>query len=216
MLGKRTFRYALASGVLLTTIYGGKPTMGEAEKRADHNAESREVVTLGGGCFWCTEAVFEELKGVVGVTSGYSGGTVPNPTYERVCTGKTGHAEVVQITFDPRIVSLKQLLEIFFAIHDPTTLNRQGADVGTQYRSVIFYRDEKQKEVAQETIREVQSSGIWSAPIVTEVAPFKAFYEAEKYHQRYFDLNGEQPYCRMVIAPKVAKFRQHYLSLLKK
>ncbi len=179
-------------------------------------AESKEVVTLGGGCFWCTEAVFDELRGVSQVTSGYSGGRVANPTYEQVCTGTTGHAEVVQITFDPKVISLKQILEVFFTVHDPTTLNRQGADVGTQYRSVIFYRDPQQKAIAEQTIKEVQESGIWSAPIVTEVAPFKAFYRAEDYHQQYFELNGQQPYCRMVIAPKVAKFREHYLSLLKK
>ncbi len=179
-------------------------------------AESKEVVTLGGGCFWCTEAVFDELRGVSHVTSGYSGGRVANPTYEQVCTGTTGHAEVVQITFDPKVISLKQILEVFFTVHDPTTLNRQGADVGTQYRSVIFYRDPQQKATAEETIKEVQASGIWNAPIVTEVVPFKAFYPAETYHQQYFELNGQQPYCRMVIAPKVAKFREHYLSLLRK
>ncbi len=179
-------------------------------------AESKEVVTLGGGCFWCTEAVFDELRGVSQVTSGYSGGRVANPTYEQVCTGTTGHAEVVQITFDPKVISLKQILEVFFTVHDPTTLNRQGADVGTQYRSVIFYRDPQQKATAEETIKEVQASGIWNAPIVTEVVPFKAFYPAETYHQQYFELNGQQPYCRMVIAPKVAKFREHYLSLLRK
>ncbi len=179
-------------------------------------AESKEVVTLGGGCFWCTEAVFDELRGVSQVTSGYSGGRVANPTYEQVCTGTTGHAEVVQITFDPKVISLKQIFEVFFTVHDPTTLNRQGADVGTQYRSVIFYRDPQQKATAEETIKEVQASGIWNAPIVTEVVPFKAFYRAEDYHQQYFELNGQQPYCRMVIAPKVAKFREHYLSLLRK
>jgi len=216
MLGKRTIRHALVSGLLLVTISGSVLKMSEAENRADHAAAGRELVTLGGGCFWCTEAVFDELKGVSQVESGYSGGRVPNPTYEQVCTGTTGHAEVVQITFDPTVISLKQILEIFFTVHDPTTLNRQGADVGTQYRSVIFFRDEQQKAVAEQTIKEVRAAGIWNAPIVTEVSPFKAFYKAEDYHQRYYELNGQQPYCRAVIAPKVAKFRQHYLSLLKK
>ncbi len=209
-------KFALWVSFWLATVSGGVLKMGEAENRADHTANGKEVVTLGGGCFWCTEAVFEELKGVTQVTSGYSGGHLPNPTYEQVCTGTTGHAEAVQIKFDPGVISLKQILQIFFTVHDPTTLNRQGADVGTQYRSVIFYRDAQQKAVAEETIKEVQNSGIWNAPIVTELVPFKAFYRAEDYHQRYFDLNGQQPYCRAVIAPKVAKFRQHYLSLLKK
>ncbi len=215
MLGKQIIRLAVLSGLLAVTS-GGLLRMGEAESGGRHSANDREIVTLGGGCFWCTEAIFEELKGVTQIESGYSGGTVRNPTYEQVCTGKTGHAEVVQITFDPEAISLKQLLEIFFTVHDPTTLNRQGADVGTQYRSVIFYRNEQQKTVAQQVIREVEATGMWHAPIVTELAPFKAFYKAENYHQQYFDLNGEQPYCRTVIAPKVAKFRQHYLSLLKK
>ncbi len=189
--------------------------MGEAENSAVRPAEGGEVVTLGGGCFWCVEAIFEELKGVIQVESGYSGGHVANPSYEQVCTGRTGHAEAVQITFDPKAISLKELLEIFFTVHDPTTLNRQGADVGTQYRSVIFFRNDQQKAVAEQAIKDIRAAGIWNAPIVTELAPFRAFYKAEGYHQRYFDLNGEQPYCRVVIAPKVAKFREHYMSLLK-
>ncbi len=187
-----------------------------AENRGGGVPASEEVVTLGGGCFWCTEAIFTELKGVTKVVSGYSGGTTVKPSYEQVCTGKTGHAEVVQVTFDPKVISLDELLHIFFTVHDPTTLNRQGADVGTQYRSVIFYRDEEQKAVAEKVIKEIQAAGIWNAPIVTELAPFKAFYKAENYHQEYFELNGDQPYCRMVIAPKVAKFRDHYRNLLKK
>ena len=190
--------------------------MSNAENREVRSDEGREVVTLGGGCFWCVEAIFEELRGVKKVESGYSGGSVANPSYEQVCTGKTGHAEVVQITFEPKTISLKQLLEVFFTVHDPTTLNRQGADVGTQYRSVIFYRDEQQKTMAEETIKEIQAAGIWKAPVVTELSPFKAFYRAENYHQKYFELNGQQPYCRVVIEPKVAKFRAHYKSLLKK
>ncbi len=179
-------------------------------------ADGKQVATLGGGCFWCTEAVFDELKGVERVESGYAGGTVPNPTYRQVCTGTTGHAEVVQITFDPKVISFKQLLEVFFTVHDPTTLNRQGADVGTQYRSVIFYHDDEQKHIAEQVIREIEAAKIWDAPIVTELAPAKEFYTAEDYHQEYFQTNPNQPYCRVVIAPKVAKFRAHYREQLKK
>jgi len=174
-----------------------------------------ESVTLGGGCFWCTEAVFSELKGVEKVESGYSGGTLPNPTYQQVCTGATRHAEVVRITFDPSVISFKQLLEIFFTVHDPTTLNRQGADVGTQYRSVIFYQNADQKTTAEEVVKEVSAAGIWKAPIVTQLEPFKAFYPAEAYHVDYFKNNPRQPYCQVVIAPKVRKFREHYLEQLK-
>jgi len=179
------------------------------------NSSPKEVVTVGGGCFWCTEAVFEQLKGVEKVESGYSGGTVPNPSYEQVCSGDTGHAEVSQITFDPKVISLKQVLEVFFTVHDPTTLNRQGNDAGTQYRSVIFYRDPEQKAMAQQVIKEIQDAKIWSGRIVTELTPFKAFYRAEDYHQEYFRLHGSQPYCRAVIAPKVVKFREHFRALLK-
>lgn len=176
----------------------------------------REVATLGGGCFWCLEAVFNDVEGVEKVVSGYSGGHKENPTYEEVCTGETGHAEVVQITFDPEVISYRDLLGIFFDIHDPTTLNRQGADVGTQYRSVIFYHSDEQRRTAEEVIRELEASGVWSSPIVTQVEPFKAFYAAEDYHHRYFERNPFQPYCRMVIAPKVAKFRKAYADRLKK
>jgi peptide-methionine (S)-S-oxide reductase len=181
-----------------------------------NQSNGKDVITLGGGCFWCTEAVFDELKGVESVESGYSGGTVPNPSYERVCTGTTGHAEVVQVTFDPKIISLADVLRIFFTVHDPTTLNRQGADVGTQYRSVIFYRNEEQKRVAEQVIKEIEAEKIWNAPIVTQVVPFKAFYMAEDYHQEYFRKNPNQGYCRVVIAPKVTKFRNHYRELLKR
>ena len=176
----------------------------------------REVATLGGGCFWCLEAVFDQLEGVVDVVSGYSGGHVPNPSYKRVCTGETGHAEVVQVTFDPDVLSYRDLLKVFFAIHDPTTLNRQGADVGTQYRSAIFTHSEQQERLAEEVIAELNEAGIWDDPIVTEVVPFEAFYPAEDYHQEYYANNPNQAYCRMVIAPKVAKFRQQYLDRLKK
>lgn len=176
----------------------------------------REVATLGGGCFWCLEAVFDQLEGVADVVSGYSGGHVPNPSYKRVCTGETGHAEVVQVTFDPDVLSYRDLLKVFFAIHDPTTLNRQGADVGTQYRSAIFTHSEQQERLAEEVIAELNEAGIWDDPIVTEVVPFEAFYPAEDYHQEYYANNPNQAYCRMVIAPKVAKFRQQYLDRLKK
>jgi len=175
----------------------------------------QEVATLGGGCFWCLEAVYDELQGVEEVESGYSGGTVPNPTYSQVCTGTTGHAEVVQVTFDPEQVSYREILEVFFQIHDPTTLNRQGADVGTQYRSAIFYHDEQQKATAEEMIAELGASNKWHDPIVTEVVPFEAFYKAEDYHQEYYEHNPNQPYCRVVIAPKLQKFRKVYLTQLK-
>jgi peptide-methionine (S)-S-oxide reductase len=188
-----------------------------SEERNENDAQrGREVATIGGGCFWCTEAVFDDLKGVESVESGYSGGARPNPTYAQVCSGATGHAEVIQITFDPQVISFKQILEVFFTVHDPTTLNRQGADVGTQYRSVIFYHDEEQKRVAEALIKELDASRLWDSAIVTELAPFEAFYLAEDYHQEYFRLNGEQPYCRMVVAPKVAKFREHYREQLKR
>ncbi|MDG7000053.1 MAG: peptide-methionine (S)-S-oxide reductase MsrA [Nitrososphaerota archaeon] len=175
-----------------------------------------ELATLGGGCFWCTEAVFSELKGIEKVESGYSGGTVPNPTYEQVCTGDTGHAETVQISFDPGTISYREILDVFFSVHDPTTLNRQGADIGTQYRSVIFYHTPEQKRVAEEVMKQVGDSGIWGKPIVTQLVPFAPFYKAEDYHQRYFENNPNQGYCRVVIAPKVAKFRKHYLEKLRK
>jgi peptide-methionine (S)-S-oxide reductase len=175
-----------------------------------------QQATLAGGCFWCLEAVYVELRGVTKVVSGYSGGTVPNPSYQRVCTGSTGHAEVVRVTFDPAAVSYRELLEIFFTIHDPTTLNRQGADVGTQYRSAIFYHDEEQKHVAEEVIKEITAAKIWSKPIVTQVVPLDTFYPAEDYHQDYFANNPRQPYCQVVVAPKVAKFRKQYYDKLRK
>ncbi|MEP0807297.1 MAG: peptide-methionine (S)-S-oxide reductase MsrA [Chloroflexota bacterium] len=175
-----------------------------------------QTATLAGGCFWCLEAVFDEIKGVYSVESGYAGGHVPNPTYRQVCNGDTGHAEVVQIRFDPDIVSYRDLLNVFFAIHDPTTLNRQGADVGTQYRSAIFYHDEEQKRTAEELIRELNAQKIWDNPIVTEVTRLDKFYMAEDYHQEFFARNPYQPYCMAVVAPKVAKFRKHFLEMLKK
>ena len=175
-----------------------------------------KVATLAGGCFWCLEAVYEQLKGVERVESGYAGGHVPNPTYRQVTSGTTGHAEVVQITYDPEAVTFRELLEIFFTIHDPTTMNRQGADVGTQYRSAIFYHDEEEAQVARDVIQDIADAGIWDDPIVTEVAPMNGFYKAEDYHQEYYRSNPYQPYCQVVIAPKVAKFRQKNLDRLKR
>jgi peptide-methionine (S)-S-oxide reductase len=180
------------------------------------NPSNKGVITLGGGCFWCIEAIVEELKGVESAVSGYSGGTVPNPSYEDVCTGRTGHAEAVQVTFDPKVISLKDLLQVFFTLHDPTTLNRQGADVGTQYRSVVFYRNEEQKAVTVQVIEEFDAAKVWNGKIVTEVVPFKAFYPAEKHHQEYYAQNANQGYCRVVIAPKIAKLRKQFLDKLKK
>lgn len=174
-----------------------------------------EKATLGGGCFWCLEPIYDALKGVHQVIPGYAGGDVPAPTYEQVCTGRTGHAEVVQITFDPAIIDYRELLRVFFTIHDPTTLNRQGADVGTQYRSVIFYHSPEQHQIAEEVIAEVAREGLWRDPIVTQLVPYEEFYPAEEYHHRYFERNPSQGYCRVVIAPKVAKFRQKYLERLK-
>jgi peptide-methionine (S)-S-oxide reductase len=179
------------------------------------SSKDREVATLGGGCFWCTEAIFDQLKGVEKVESGYSGGKVPNPSYEDVCTGSTGHAESIQITFNSKQISFKDILQIFFTTHDPTTLNRQGADVGSQYRSAIFYHNPEQEAVAKEVIKETNSAKLWKKPIVTEVVPFKAFYEAEDYHQEYFKNNSRQPYCQVVIAPKIVKLREHYRGKLK-
>ena len=176
----------------------------------------KDVATLAGGCFWCLEAVFDDLEGVEDVVSGYAGGSVPNPTYKHVCTGETGHAEVVQVTFNADVISYRDLLRVFCTIHDPTTLNRQGADMGTQYRSAIFTHNETQEKVAEEVIAELNDAGIWGDPIVTEVVPFEAFYPAEEYHQEYFRRNPNQGYCRVVIAPKVAKFRKQYLDRLKK
>ena len=178
--------------------------------------QREETATLAGGCFWCLEAVFAELRGVARVVSGYAGGDVPNPTYQAVCTGATGHAEVVQVTFDPEVVSFAELLEVFFTIHDPTTLNRQGGDIGTQYRSAIFYHSPAQREIAERLISEFDAQHIWDAPIVTQVVPLTVFYPAENYHQEYYQNNQNQPYCRAVIAPKVSKFRQKYLEKLKR
>ncbi|MGC4005585.1 MAG: peptide-methionine (S)-S-oxide reductase MsrA [Pirellulales bacterium] len=174
------------------------------------SASVYEVATLGGGCFWCLEACYENIRGVTGVVSGYAGGEAPNPTYRAVCNGDTGHAEVVQVSFDPDVISYAELLELFFTMHDPTTRNRQGADVGTQYRSVIFTHSDEQRRIAEETIARWNAAKTWSAPIVTQVAPAPTFYPAEDYHQGYFRTNPEQPYCLAVVDPKVAKIRAKF------
>ena len=176
----------------------------------------KEIATLAGGCFWCLEAVFDDLKGVNSVESGYMGGKTVNPSYEEVCSGETGHAEVTQLSFDPKQVSFKEILEVFFVIHDPTTLNRQGNDVGTQYRSAIFYHSAEQKAAAEQVLANMGAAKIYEDPIVTEVVPASKFYVAEDYHQEYFRRNAAQPYCAFVVRPKVAKFRKHFLEKLKK
>ena len=179
------------------------------------SSKQLEVATLGGGCFWCTEAVFSLLKGVEKVESGYSGGKIENPTYEKVSTGTTGHVEVVQISFNPDVISFKEILEVFFSSHDPTTLNRQGQDIGTQYRSVIFFHDDQQKAIAEQLIKELTETKTWNMPIVTQIEPFKIFYKAEEYHQNYFKNHPEKSYCSIIIAPKIGKLKQHYLGKLK-
>ncbi len=175
-----------------------------------------DTITLGAGCFWCVETIYEQLRGVLSVESGYSGGTTVNPTYREVCTGETGHAEVCQIAYDPETIHFEDILDIFWSIHDPTTLNRQGADVGTQYRSVIFYNSEEQQKIAEESKRKLNESGAFKQPIVTEIVPLVKFYKAEDYHQDYFKNNPEVPYCNVVISPKVEKFRKAYRKYLKK
>ena len=182
-------------------------------KTMEHNTE---VTTLGAGCFWCVEAIYQRLDGVEKVESGYSGGSVKNPSYEEVCTGRTGHAEVIQVTFDPLKISFKELLSVFFRTHDPTTLNKQGADVGTQYRSAIFYHSDEQRKTAEEVKKETDAAKIWDDPTVTEISPFFGFYKAEEYHQNYYNQNSYQPYCMMVINPKLSKFKKEFGSKLKK
>ncbi len=175
-----------------------------------------EVTTLGGGCFWCLEAVFNQIIGVIKVESGYAGGDRRNPTYEQVCSGNTGHAEVVQITFDPKLISFREILEIFFSFHDPTTLNRQGADVGTQYRSIILYHNKVQESIAKKMILEINNSKVWDDPIVTTVEPFEVLYRAEHYHKNYFELHPESGYCRVVIDPKISKLRRKFSEKIKR
>jgi peptide-methionine (S)-S-oxide reductase len=181
---------------------------------SDMSTNDREIATLGGGCFWCLDAAFRQLRGVERVESGYAGGTTTNPSYRDVCSGTTGHAEVVQVTFDPTVISFRDLLGVFFTIHDPTTLNRQGADVGTQYRSIVLYHSPEQRAEVEEVIAELKAQHVWDDPIVTEVKPLTTYYPAEQYHQDYFANNPRQPYCQAVIAPKVAKFRKAYLDRL--
>jgi len=181
----------------------------------NNNERGCETATLAGGCFWCIEAVFDRLRGVKDVIPGYAGGETSNPTYEQICTGRTGHAEVINIVFDPDGISYRDLLEVFFAVHDPTALNRQGADVGTQYRSAIFYHTPKQKETAERVIADLNQEGIWDDPIVTELAPLEDFYEAEDYHRDYFDRNPNQPYCRVTITPKLSKLRERFSDKLR-
>jgi peptide-methionine (S)-S-oxide reductase len=177
---------------------------------------THEIATLGGGCFWCIDTIFRELEGVEKVESGYAGGRMPNPTYRDVCSGMTGHAEVVQVTFDPSVLSFRDLLGVFFTVHDPTTPDRQGADVGTQYRSIVLYHSDEQRDTTKQVIEELTRNKVWDGPIVTQVVPFTTFYSAEKYHQEYYAQNPNQPYCQIVIAPKVAKFRKKYLDRLRK
>ena len=180
-----------------------------------NSTERNQAATLGGGCFWCLEAVYDELRGVQSVVSGYAGGNVPHPTYEAVCSGSTGHAEVVQVTYDPAALSFRDLLDVFFTIHDPTTLNRQGNDVGTQYRSTVFTHDDDQRIAAEQVIEEMTLASVWDDPIVTEITPLETFYRAEEYHQQYFKKNPFQPYCLVVVRPKVSKFRKQFISNLK-
>jgi peptide-methionine (S)-S-oxide reductase len=216
----------IKSMILLLLVYafalygcGEKETNAQSENKKDKGVSEQmdnlQKATLGSGCFWCTEAIFERLNGVKSVVSGYSGGKVENPTYEEVCTGTTGHAEVTQITYDPKVISFDELLEVFWKTHDPTTLNRQGNDVGTQYRSVIFYHNEEQKKLAEKYKEELNKSGAWDKPIVTEISPFTKFYPAEDYHQEYYENNPNQGYCAFVIAPKVEKFEKVFKDKLK-
>jgi len=181
-----------------------------------NEAARREIASLAGGCFWCLEAVFDDVNGVESVESGYMGGQTPDPTYEQVCGGKTGHAEIVQVRFDPDVISYREILQIFFAIHDPTTPDQQGNDVGTQYRSAVFFHSPEQKKIAEKVVAELTAAGLYRDPIVTEITAATPFYPAEDYHQEYFARNPYQPYCQYVVAPKVAKFRKHFLERLKK
>ncbi len=215
--------YLLPLLFIIYLLFNGcveKKTNAQSEKINDRvismNEASLEKATFGSGCFWCTEAIFERLNGVVKVESGYSGGNVENPTYEAVCSGSTGHAEVTQITYDPKVISFDELLEVFWKTHDPTTLNRQGNDVGTQYRSVIFYHNEEQKRLAEKYKEELNKSGAWDKPIVTEISLFTKFYSAERYHQDYYENNPNQGYCAFIIAPKVEKFEKVFKDKLKK
>ena len=225
------FKYFLIFSLFTTLALGcsltGKTSSGKQEKKTEENNIERqtqskmtdttklEKATLAGGCFWCIETIFQDLKGVEKVESGYSGGTTKNPSYQEVCTGTTGHAEVIQISFDPSVISFEQLLTVFFHVHDPTTLNRQGADAGTQYRSAIFYNNDEQRKTAEKVKEDITKSGLWDDPIVTEITAFDTFYKAEDYHQNYYKDNPEKSYCSYVIAPKVKKFYKEFGYLLK-
>jgi len=213
--------YIFITSVLFIQLISWSLFESEAQTKTDIKKKEKqimhesEIATFGSGCFWCTEAVFERVNGVLSVVSGYSGGTVEYPSYEQVCTGKTGYAEVIQITYDPNIITYPELLEIFWKTHDPTTLNKQGNDVGTQYRSVIFYHNEEQKQLAEEYKKKLNESGAWDKPLVTEIVPFKNFYKAEGYHQNYYENNPNQGYCSFVIAPKIEKFEKVFKDKLK-
>jgi peptide-methionine (S)-S-oxide reductase len=198
-------------GAMATSAYAGAEETKMADATTDKDLEQ---VTLGSGCFWCTEAVFQQLKGVKSAVSGYSGGRIVNPTYEQICGGNTGHAEVIQVSYDPAQISFTDILRVFWQTHDPTTLNQQGHDVGTQYRSAVFYHNEAQRKLAEEYKKQLDSSGTFGAPIVTEITKFEKFYPAEKYHQEYYELNPGQQYCEYVIRPKVEKFRKEFADLL--
>jgi peptide-methionine (S)-S-oxide reductase len=196
-------------------VLSAMPSAAEDAPLPEKSGPNKALATFGGGCFWCTEAVYDLTEGVHAAVSGYAGGATVNPTYEAVCTGQTGHAEVVQVEYDPSVISYEKLLEIFFRTHDPTTLNQQGADVGTQYRSVIYYHDDEQKQIAERVKTALKASGAFSKPIVTEISPIETFYPAEEYHQEYFAKNPNQGYCRMVVGPKVAKYRKAFADLVK-
>jgi peptide-methionine (S)-S-oxide reductase len=213
-----TFRAFFLSIPLLFGIFALSSCQGQTQKAPTTKPTKKmDTATFANGCFWCTEAIFEELKGVASAVSGYTGGHTENPTYKEVCNGTTGHAECIQITFDPSIISYDELLEVFWKTHDPTTLNRQGNDIGTQYRSAIFYHTEEQKQKAAHYKKELDESGAWSSPIVTEISPFTIFYPAENYHQQYFEVNGDaNPYCQFVIQPKLEKFRKVFADKRKK
>ena len=212
---KKWIKYLFMVPAFLLIINAGNKFESKTTKGELMEDNKLEKATFGSGCFWCTEAVFERLKGVTNVESGYSGGSVKDPSYQQVCTGNTGHAEVVQITYDPSVISFKELLEVFWKTHDPTTLNRQGNDVGTQYRSVIFYHNEKQKELAETYKEKLDAAGVFDDPIVTQIVKFKDFYPAEKYHQDYFENNPDQAYCSFVIAPKIKKMEKVFSEKLK-
>jgi peptide-methionine (S)-S-oxide reductase len=210
----------LGCATILAQVAVAQKSSGQSNNKSESKRSmataNLEKATFGAGCFWCTEAVFQRLEGVVAVESGYSGGTIANPTYEQICTGTTGHAEVTQITFDPAKISFDDLLQVFWKTHDPTTLNRQGNDTGTQYRSVIFYHNEKQKDLSEKYKKELGASGAWKNPIVTEISPFTAFYKAESYHQNYYNDNKFQPYCTFVIGPKLEKFEKVFKNKMKR